>query len=85
MNEKTIQAILQKLQVDKPILAVQQQGQHLTLHLLGGEIVQVDCADGSDDPAPESATEQALGAESPAAALPAKSARRKSVAASPAP
>jgi hypothetical protein len=41
MDEETKQALIQKLHLDKPILAIQEDDQSLTLYLLGGEIIQV--------------------------------------------
>lgn len=42
MNEQTQRAIVQRLNLDKPILAIEEETQRLTLYLLGGEVVQVE-------------------------------------------
>lgn len=42
MNEQTQRAIVQKLNLDKPILAIEEDAQRLTLYLLGGEVLQVE-------------------------------------------
>lgn len=42
MNEETQKALCHKLHLDKPILAITEEERHILLHLLGGEVVQVD-------------------------------------------
>lgn len=42
MNAETQKALWQKLHLDKPILAITEEKRHILLHLLGGEVVQVD-------------------------------------------
>jgi|YNPMSStandDraft_1061717.scaffolds.fasta_scaffold00710_17 hypothetical protein len=42
MDEETQKALCKTLHLDKPILAITEEDQHLLLHLLGGEVVRVD-------------------------------------------
>ncbi|RCK76861.1 MAG: hypothetical protein ANABAC_3286 [Anaerolineae bacterium] len=45
MDEQTQKSLWQKLHLDKPILAITEEDRHILLHLLGGEVVQVERRD----------------------------------------
>jgi len=42
MDEETQKALCKTLPLDKPILAITEEEQHILLHLLGGEVVRVE-------------------------------------------
>jgi hypothetical protein len=42
MDEETQKALCKTLPLDKPILAITEEDQHILLHLLGGEVMRVD-------------------------------------------
>lgn len=69
MNQETQKALCQNLHLDKPILAITEEEQHILLHLLGGEVVQVD-----RHILAAQLPLEGLGASQPDAALPAEAA-----------